>query len=234
MQGNLSALTRYEGAADGVLKIRRVVRVGEFSLAGKPAAPGRMIFEAWTPFRHSARTFDSLALSLDGEGRPEWWYEIGHNLPRYPNWPVQETKGYAVVFHARDAEKHDAVGVVYGAAPMQVNHQPAPEGDDFDLNSMGWDDGIAVLPDLYLNDVKPGSVIDQWIYLVPRHHLDAALGAQLAALAKEIPPPQLYPPETRFEGDLAKIVEELTTNVSAKGVRTEHLAKMAEGESAPR
>ena len=124
MKGNLSALTRYEGMADGVLKIRRVVRVGDITLLGKPAPPGRMIFEAWTPFRHSGKTFDSLALSLDEAGKPNWWYEIGHNLPKYPKWPVNDTKGYAVVFRASSRRSTTPSAWYSAPAPSKSTTSP--------------------------------------------------------------------------------------------------------------
>lgn len=222
MQGKISALTRYEMAADGVLKIRRVMLVDHVYLRGEETQFDKLYVEAWSPFDRSG-TFDGLALGVDANGNPNWWYQAGNNIPHYPNFPVASTNGYAVVFRIGSHQTNTAVGLVFGLSQVS----PATTGNSHVLNSMSWNNGIGILPALNLSNVALGSVIDTTIALVPRHSLNAEMAGQLATLVPQIPAPVVHAPATAFAGELGDIVTRLKTNLTQSGQRTQHLAAVA-------
>jgi|GEM_PF-2088270 len=219
MKNKISALTRYEMAADGVLKVRRVMLVDRVKLTGKTTPFAKLYIEGWSPFDRSG-TFDGLALALDGKGTPNWWYRAGENIPNYPVLAAAKTSGYAVVYQTSNPQANPAVGLVFGTGEVI----PANKSNALVLNTMSWDNGIAILPALGLADVAEGSVIDVTIALLPRRSLDAEMSARLRALVPQIPAPIVHPPGTAFTGEIAKIVTQLRANQSSTGKRTEHLA----------
>jgi hypothetical protein len=235
MRGKLAALTRYEMAGSGVLKIRRVLRVGDVTLDGNPMAGFEQFYlEAWTPFLRSPGAFDALALSIDPAGKPDLWYRAGQNLPAYPRLKVATTKGYGAVFNTGDPARHTAVALVYGVKQVHVVSDPPREdaANQYVLNSMEWDNGIAVLPALSLHDLKEGAIIDQTLYLIPRPAMDAEMAALLGELVKATPAPAVYPPGTHLTGELAEIATTLKASLSQPGHRTDHLATIPPPEDA--
>jgi hypothetical protein len=221
MQSKISALTRYEMAADGVLKVRRVMLVDHVYLHGAETQFRKLYVEGWSPFDRSG-TFDGLALAVNANGTPTWWYKAGYNIPNYPNFAVSNTHGYAVVYKISSPSTSTAVGLVYGQGQVA----PAGAGNTHVLNSMDWNNGIAILPALNLNDVALGSVIDVTVALVPRRTLTSDMASQLTALVPQIPAPVVYPSNTTFSGELAYIVPQLQANLNQSGQRTEHLAAL--------
>lgn len=234
MQARYSCLTRYEMLPEGVLKVRRVVLTG--AIAGAPDG-GRsydVYFEEWNPFKAAASAFSAYALSLDGNGVPDWWYRAGYNIPYYQYLPATQSFGYAVIYQESGWQTQPVIGLVFGAKEVRIAPDPslAATSGRHVFNSMDWglpgteDQGIALLPALQLFNVPSGSVIDYTFYVLPRPHADAALKGELEALAAAAPVPALYGPDHAFSGELASIVRKLGANLGAEGIRTDHLAPL--------
>lgn len=241
IQSQFSSLTRYEMKDNGVLGVRRVIRVGDVTLHGSPTEFEQLYLEAWTPFRQKG-IFDSMTRSIDAVGNidPNYSYKGDGSFPMYPGWRVEDTEGYAVVYKAKKPEENTAVGVVFGKEQVEYVGFDGDNAnnDRFVLNSMGWDfgsdEGIAVLPGIEFNrkdldnPVLAGSIIDQSFNIVPRHALDGELAGLLTDLVGETPAPILYSPDYSFSGELAGIVAQLNTNLTLTGARTNQLGGMAQ------
>ena len=221
MQSATSTLTRYEMVADGVLKVRRILRVGDVLLNGSLTSFDHLYLEAWTPVDRSSDTFTALALSLDASGTPNWWYRAGFNIPRYPQFDVASTKGYAVAFNEQTPFDSTALGVVFGRQPVASSGA----SDVHRFNSMDWNNGIGLLPGMHLYDVDTGTIIDQTLYLVPRAGLDAETSDLLTDLATQVSAPAVYRPGTIFQGELDHIVRRLNQQV---GTRADALGPLVE------
>ncbi len=240
MQAPYSSLTRYEMLPQGVLKVRRVVLTG--AIANQPDG-GRsydVYFEQWNPFKVGADTFNAYALSLDGAGRPDWWYRAEDNIPYYQYLPATDSFGYAVIYQESAWPVNPVIGLVFGTQDVSIAPDPELAGTSgrHVFNSMGWgentpeDQGIALLPALQLFNVPSQSVIDYTYYVVPRPSADAGLKPELEALAASAPAPALYGPSHVFSGELGEIVALLGRNLAAPGVRTDHLADLAPVQAA--
>ena len=241
MQSQFSTMTRYEMKDDGVLRIRRVMRVGEVTVDGRSEEFDRMYLEAWTPFRQKG-VFNSMTRKIKSTGKParNFSYRGNESFPTYPGWRVEETKGYAAVYKKKDPQSNRAAGIVFGQ--KQLEHAgfsgDNPNNDRYVLNSMAWrlgtDKGIAVLPGIEFdrigmaNPVTAGSIIDQSIEIVARHGLDAEFGELLRELSGELPAPILYSSDYAFTGELAGIVSQLNANLSLQGTRTDHLGAISQ------
>ncbi len=223
--GKTSLFTRYIMQANGVLQVRKVILVASVQNGGVDVGSYDLYYEQWMPFRISSSTFNSMALSLDATGAPNWWYKAGVNLPIYPYWDVATTNGYAVIFRDGAYKTSPVVGVVYGKNGFNefgtsvVTHNY--------LNSDCWNNGIAPLPSVAVNSVQPGSVIDYVYYIVPRSSSSASFTTLLNSLVITTPAPAIYGPGYTFTGELATIVSTLTANLTATGIRTNHLGQFA-------
>lgn len=218
MRSKVSALTRYLLAPDGVLKIRRLMLVDRVFLDQQETRFEKLYVEAWTPFDRSG-TFDGLALDVDADGNPTRWYKAGENIPYYPQFPVAETNGYAVVFKVGGHHTDTSVGVVFG----KQQALPGGGGNLHVLNLMDWDNGVGVLPALSLSNVERGSVIDITIALLPRHDLGGGTAKLLDSLVSAIPTPVVHDPYYAASGELRDVVSRLTRNLVESGIRTEHI-----------
>jgi hypothetical protein len=231
MQARYSCLTRYELQPNGVLKIRRVVLTG--SVANQSDGGGYDVyFEEWNPFKVGENSFDAFALSLDSTGTPDWWYSADYNIPYYQYLPVGDSFGYAIAYHQSAPQTMPVIGVVFGTQELRIVSAAGAAGPvgRHVFNSMGWgsetpdDQGIALLPALEMFDVPSQSVIDYTYSLVLRPGADASLKPQLESLAAATPAPVLYGPNEALPGELNAIVGQLRRNLTAPGVRTDHLA----------
>ena len=220
MSSATSTLTRYQMLEEGVLQIRRILRVGDVTLNGAPTNFDDLYVEAWTPFDRSPDTFNALALGLDAAGTPNWWYRAGFNIPNYPQFDADVTKGYAVAYNEQAPNDSSALAIVYGQGDIVSDGS----SDVHQLNSLDWNNGLAALPGLHLYDVDTGTIIDQSVFLVAREGLDAELSSLLTQLAAEAPAPVVYDPQTAFSGELADIVARLNQQV---GERTDELGRLA-------
>ncbi len=77
MQCKLSCLTRYEMRPEGVLLIRRWIRVGDLALNGQRSTFADLQVEAWNPFLRDTAAFDAVALGLDEQGNPNQIFPVG-------------------------------------------------------------------------------------------------------------------------------------------------------------
>ena len=224
--GIVSSLSRYEMLADGVLKVRKVVRVPAVYHNGTNVGSYDLYFEQWNPFLRNTSTFDCMALSLDTNGVPNWWYQAGNNIPSYPNTDVASTNGYAAVYKYGAYATSPVVGIVFGKSPAVLNATAATSAQH-KFNSMDWNNGIGVFPSMYLYAAEPNSIIDYTYYIVPRQYSDASFKTKLDSLASSVPAPQIYGPNYTFSGELATIASTLRSNLNASGTRTNHLAQFA-------
>ena len=219
MQCKLSSLTRYELLPEGVLKIRRVMRIGPVKLNGTITKFGHLYIEAWTPFLRSPETFDAVSTEVDEEGQVSKGFKTGKEFSNYPHIDVTTTSGYAVAYCQDHAEQKTAVGLVFGKRQIEA----AQSGNIHQLNLMQWDDGIGILPAVTVRDVEPGSIIEQTLYVVARKGLGRNMRDVLMSLATKIPPPRILRPAELEASDLREIAAHLTTVADRVGVRTEHL-----------
>ncbi len=220
--GKVSNFTRYEMLPEGVLRVRQIVRVANVNKNGTSIGNGYELYlEQWNPFKRGTNEFTALALGLDGGGAPSWWYRAGLNIPYYSNTVVEQTNGYAVVYKENSHATKPVVGVVFGKQQPQLYNTTATAAHVF--NSMDWNNGIGVLPALYVYGAQPGSIVDYSYYIVPRDSSNAAFKTKLDALVASAPRPQIYGPGYTFSGELATIVSNLNQNLNAIGTRTENL-----------
>lgn len=243
--GNFSTLTRYELKDQGVIRIHNIHRVGQATLNGTPQNFDHLYAESWTPFRQNG-IFDSMTRKVDAAGNPidGYSYREGNGFPTYPNWRVEDTEGYSIVYRDRRHDERTAVGLVYGDQQVQYEGFDGenPNKDRFVLNSMDWDMGsdeaIVMLPGIHFdrlgldNPVLPGSIIEQVLEIVPRHGLDGELASLVNQLVDDLPAPTLYSPDFQFTGEMLDIVTRLNSNLSLAGTRTEHLGSMVQAAPA--
>lgn len=223
--GRMSALTRYRVFGQGEVLVRRLLRVGATTVDGLPRALTPLYLEAWSPFL--VPLFNALAVSVDGAGQPLWWYQAGQTIPQYPGFPVETTPGYAVVYQTPGSASHPAVGLVFGPKqPCAWDKGACVPTGKYVLNSMDWNNGIGVLPGITLTGLEVGSVIDQYLILVPGLGLDAALAARLQAAVPLVPAPRIFAPSAVVAPPLSDWINRLAAQEQASGVRTDHLSAL--------
>ena len=227
MRCQLSCLTRYEMKPDGVLLIRRWIRVGDLTLNGQRTAIADLQVESWNPFLRRAAAFDAVALGLDEQGNPTKVHSTGAGFPHYPKIPADQTAGWAVVFNQHKLTNAPCIAVVFG------RENPLSHGGKQELNLMQWRDGLAVLPKAVFRNVEPGSVLEHSLVLVFRSRFDARSRDQLNVLAKTIPPPKLWRPTGEKTREIVKIAEKLAGNEGVVGMRTEHLGTLIQPDRPP-
>ena len=203
-----------------MLLIRRWIRVGDLALNGQRATFADLQVEAWNPFLRDASAFDAVALGLDEQGNPKQIFPVGAGFPHYPKIPAGQTAGWAVVFNQHNLTNSPCIAVVFG------RENPLAHVGKHELNLMQWQDGVAVLPKAIFHTVEPGSVLEQSLALVFRSRLDSCLPGQLDALARTIPPPNLWCPTGERTREVVGIAEKLAGNETVVGVRTEHLGSL--------
>ncbi|MDO5968330.1 hypothetical protein Q4Q35_00785 [Flavivirga aquimarina] len=221
MTGNHTALTHYSYDSRGFLKVYRVVSVGQPKLNGVVNQWNDLYFEGWTPMKGDDDVFTGLALGMDSQGTPSWWYLRNQNIPTYPFLSVSNTNGYAVVFNNQNRTGKDAVGIVYGTNNVISSNTNA----SYVLNTLEWDTGIGVFPAILANGNLPAySLVEQTMYIVPRSGLSADMSSLLTTLSSEIPAPRIYKPSEIPSGsELETIYSTLQANESISGTRTDHI-----------
>ncbi|HEY4083091.1 MAG TPA: hypothetical protein VGM81_20595 [Burkholderiaceae bacterium] len=218
----IPTLTRYELLANGVLKVRRIVRVPNVLLHGVTQSLSQLYFENWNTIGRSG-SIDSMALGLDSSGNPNWWYSTS-NFPYYQNWSIpNSTNGYAVGFKNGAALTQPVVGFSFGLQPTVVQGSSGTSANDV-LNSMLVpSQGIAILPATYVYSALPGSIIDMEFRIVPRLASGSEFITTTQAQVSLVAQPTVYGPAYAFTGELATIVSQLNSNLHGTGTQTEHL-----------
>jgi hypothetical protein len=224
--GSLSALTRTNVLDGGALLVRRVIRVGEVRLHGIPVTLDNPLIEAWSPF--ADKVFDSLALNLDGQGNPTWWYADSKNIPMYPHWPVAITRGWAIAYDRDKKSSGPIVAVVFGrdAGVVVLSDGSTRFPWRYDLNSMDFKGGLAILPGYWPDSLPEGSVVDLSFIFMPAYGLRSTTGAMLDDLADRLPAPRTYHPGAPMSDDLSIIVDRLSTLEYENKTRTDQLGKV--------
>ena len=226
MDGTITALTRTTVLDGGAILVRRILRIGEIRLNGRPVSIANPFFEAWTPFSDSE--FDSIALSFDGNGNPNRSFLDGHNIPRYPHINVSNTRGWATSFDSQNTSGGNNLSVVFGTDKGTVQHADGTQTDSrfYQLNTLDFEGGMGILPALFPGSLSEGAIIDQHLILLPGQNINAATAAQLDALAEEIPPPRTYHPGAELSGELADIADRLSTLTGERRVATDNIGRL--------
>jgi hypothetical protein len=223
LDGSLASLTRTTVLEGGALLVRRVIRVGEVRLYGVPLAISNPLIEAWNPF--SDKVFNSIALDLDARGNPSQWYAKPRGIPNYPHWPVQTTRGWAIAYHRSKRAKGPNIAVVFGQDPGGVvlaDGSPASAWR-YDLNTMDFRNGLAILPGFWPGELPEGSIVDQTLIFVPGYGIDASTREMLDRLAASLPAPRAYHPGAPLQGELSIIADRLGTLAEEEGLPTDQL-----------
>lgn len=223
LDGSMASLTRTTVLEGGALLVRRVIRVGEVRLYGVPLAISNPLIEAWSPF--SDRVFNSIALDLDARGNPSQWFAKPRSIPNYPHWPVETTRGWAIAYHRSKMAKGPNISVVFGRDRGGVVF---PDGSQaasrrYDLNTMSFRKGLAILPGFWPGELPEGSVVDQSLIFVPAYGIDASTREMLDQLAALLPPPRAYHPGAPLSGELSIIADRLATLAEEEALPTDHL-----------
>jgi hypothetical protein len=219
MQCKLPSLTRYELLPGGVLKIRRVIRIGPITLDGRSAKFSQLYVEAWTPFLRSPETFDAVATEIDDEGHISKGFKTGKEFRNYPQIDVTTTAGYAVVYDHNHPDQKTAVGIVFGKRQIDQSRK----GNVYKLNLMQWENGIAILPAMTMKDVETGSIVEQTLYLVARKSVGRDIRDVLIDYTNQAQPPRILNPTELPASDLQGVAAELSSMTDQVGSRSEHL-----------
>ncbi len=215
-------LTRYRRLDDSVLEIRRVIRLPQVVLNGSVQGDVQFYLENWLPFKRGRAEFQDLALGLDANGNPTWWYKADVNIPNYPWFQTDTTNGYGVVYKDGAYSSTRVVGVAFSTSGVTVDSTSATAENV--LNSVSWGNGIGVLPGVRITNTEAGSILDYAVRIVPASKSDAAFVSLLTRQVSTVAPPHLYGPSFGFSGELATIVTRLNGYLtSSAGTRTNHL-----------
>ena len=222
--------TRYEMSGAGAITIRKLLylyalyanQTAGISYNGNQGSYPNLYLENWIPFRKPA--FDSVALSVDGAGNPNWYYSMG-NLPTYPSFAVNQTPGYAIVYRAADRASGPMIGVAYGTHPAECVGGACAASSV--LNTMQWGSGIGILPAINMGTTPMGSLIDQTLIVVPQHGVNAQTASYVAALAATVPSVKVYLPGATLPGDVTGLAASLSNfagvMAAGGGGRTDNL-----------
>ena len=226
MEGTITALTRTQILDGGAVLIRRVLRIGDIRLNGRSVSLAYPFFEAWTPLSDSE--FDSIAVSIDGNGRPNQSFVDGVNIPRYAHTDVSDTRGWAMSFDRSNRSSGNNLSVVFGTDKGTVYHPDGTEtaSPHYQLNMLDFEGGMGILPALFPGNIREGAIIDQHLVLLPGDSINASTAAQLDALAAEIPPPRTYHAGFEFNGEMLEIANRLSGLTNESRTATDHLASL--------
>lgn len=225
-QATFSSFTQYQLVGAGEIKIRRMVMVGDVTLNGSTESFNNVRFQAWTPLK--APKFNGVALSVTQSGQPNWWYQYNFNIPETQQLPVDQTHGYAIAFKVGAWQQEPAVGIVYGKKQPCIftNNQCSTTTGNYVLRLRGWDNVIALLPDILNLVFTNGTTIDQELYLVPRRVLSQSGAIRLQQRASSVERPHIIYPGSSVSQDTQDILDNLSNNLNSTGIETEHLAPL--------
>jgi Ca2+-binding RTX toxin-like protein len=226
MDGTITALTRTTILDGGAILIRRVVRIGEIQLNGAPVSLASPFFEAWTPLSDSA--FDSLALSIDARGNPDQWFTDGQDIPRYQHTNVRNTRGWATGFVRQNSGGGNNLSVVYGTDKGTVYRSDGSEttSHSYQLNTLDFAGGMAILPALFPGTLSEGAIIDQHLILLPRDNINSSTPIVLDALADQLPPPRVYHAGAELRGELSTIANRLSNLTGETRIATDNIGRL--------
>lgn len=221
--GVFTSLTRTNMLDGGAMLVRRVIRVGKVTKYGSPVNISDPLFEAWSPFADSA--FDAIALDVNSSGTPTWFYINSRNIPHYPHWPALTTRGWAIAYHRSRILSGTMIAVVFGRDAGSVilpNGQTAAPRR-YDLNTMDFSGGMAILPGYWPGSLPEGSLVDQSFIFLPGFGISATTPRMLDDLVNRLPPPCTYHAGAVLSGELSVIADRLSTLQTEKQTRTDSL-----------
>jgi hypothetical protein len=226
IDGTITSLTRTKFLDGGAVLVRRIVRIGEINLNGESVSLHNPYFESWTPLSDSV--FDSLALSIDANGNPDDWFADGRNIPNYPDEPVANTRGWATSYDRGDIDGGITASIVFGTDKGTRHRADGLETSNhgFNLNSLDFEGGVAILPGLYPGSLSEGAIIDQHLIFLPGRGIDSTTPGQLDALAAQLPAPQIYRAGAELDGELSAIADRLSGLADEPQVATDNLARL--------
>jgi hypothetical protein len=231
MQGSYSIRTQYKIDDRGLFHIGRTVLSGPIMFNGQRTTPQIPYLETWTPFGVGA--FDAMAMGIDGNGNPNWWYDPKTNLPNYPQWDVRTTNGYGIVFGAQAPTQRPAVAMVFGKGQVQTcigdescREQGIP-GSNYVLNTKPFDVGMCVLPGLHTGPLQDDDVIEQHFIMVPRTTgVDSLMYGYIDEALKMVAPPRIYRQSSKMSSTLSNVVNNLKAYRSEGGFATDNLGPL--------
>ena len=143
INGGITALTRYAFIRDGKLLVRRFLLIEPTYLANERVFPDKFYIEGWTPVSRSR--LNALAVAVDTDGLPAWYYHADFNIPYYPAFPFNNTYGYAIAY-ILPKMRGLKMCVLYGLKSPSVDSSVRGLRAAGMLNTMSWDTGMGLLP----------------------------------------------------------------------------------------
>lgn len=225
IESTVTALTQMTILDGGAIHVRRVIRIGEIRVRGNEVSLQNPYIESWNPLSDSA--LNTVALSINGNGAPSQTFVDG-SVPTYPEIPVEETRGWALGYDRFNASRGNNLAIVFGTDKGTVfrANGAATTNHRYNLNSLDFSGGFAILPGLRPGSLGEGSIIEQHLILLPNQTINAGTAAQLDALAQQLPAPRVFHPGVYPRNDLAPIAERLATLANQRSVATDHLARL--------
>ena len=224
MEGTITALTQITILDGGGILVRRVIQIGEIRLRGREVSLENPYFEAWNPL--SDTSLNTIALSINSNGTPDQIFIDGRDIPAYPQTPVEETRGWALGFDRFNTRQGNNLAIVFGTDKGTVFRANGAETNShrYNLNSLDFSGGFAVLPGLHPGSLGEGALIEQHLIFLPSQTINSGTAAQLDSLAAALPAPRIYHAGAQPHGDLAGIADRLSTLANESRVATDHLA----------
>ncbi len=224
---NMSALTRYELAADGVIKVKQMIMVGDVTLNGQPATLAHPSLGIWQPFLHDAvNGFTSIATQLDSTGAPVSGYtpaemstRLAQNL-RYTN-----SNGYLVAYNANQSGSMPAIGVVFGKENSTDGMASAFMVD--------FGSGLAINPNFDPSQaLQNGAVLEMNYYLVMRPSLDDQMAELVQHYAQTSMTNTVWQPGEATDNATAELIQQLSAVMTqSTGVRSDHVNDLVQAQS---
>lgn len=226
MQGNINALTRTQVLDGGAILVRRVTMMGQTFRLGQEISVDIPYLEAWSPFADAA--FNSLTTSIDAQGNPNVWYANNYNVPTYPKIPVDQTRGWAMVYDRFNQQNAATMSVVFGKDPgnEHLADGSSIEPRFFRYNSMDFDTGMVINPGLSAWNLPAGSLIDQHYLFLPGQGITSDTPVMLDGLAERLPAPQIYHPGSTLPQDVEAIANRLNQLNGQSGIATDHIGTL--------
>jgi VCBS repeat-containing protein len=214
---NITALTRYEFLADGVVKVRHLVKVNDVMLNGNPSLLTSMYFENWLPFlKNNSTGFTSVAMQIDANGSVLSGYSTlpgGTAVPSYPNIAFKNTNGYAIAYNELSPGTQPAMAVVFGKG-VSADGNAA-------VNFLPFDVGICILPSLTANQtIQNGAVIDSSYYLVMNPSLSGQLLDKINQYVGQASAPVIWQPNETADSTTSALINQLNAYVNTTTTNT--------------
>lgn len=238
LTGQVASLTRYSLGNLGQLQVQRLLQIGAAYVDGAQTPLKSAYLEAWSPF--DASLFKQLALRFDAEGHISQGYDgKKNNVPTYPEIPIEQTMGYAVLL--TDAEPTSAVALLFGnRAPCYLDSNNTCDGSMGTrsvLNMQAFtqpndpnQDMLCIMPGLLVAEtLLPNTVVDSHLTLWPMSTVTPQIVNLLESQAADIPISRVLAPSASIPEDLRTDIDILHNNFanSSDTVHTYDVGRLA-------